>query len=104
MNLETCVLGGAPNSHIFYVRCQQVLVLVFNCNFTTKKVCGISTARTNRKQYRNGRKKTPVESPWNAEEVVQSDAQFFHAGLLKAQRDRQDEAAAPVLSSYRRDI
>lgn len=50
------------------------------------------------------KKKTPVESPWNAEEVVQSDAQFFHAGLLKAQRDRQDEAAAPVLSSYRRDI
>lgn len=34
--------------------------------------------------------------PGNAEQVVQCGAELFHAGLIGAERDVQDQTTAPV--------
>lgn len=54
-----------------------------------------------RKPVRDCNITTPVCVPGDAEQVVQCGAQLLHAGLVRAERDGQDQTTAPVFAPYR---
>lgn len=42
------------------------------------------------------------DTPWDAEQVVQRSAELLHAGLIWIEGNGQDQTAAPVFASFKR--